>query len=248
MKLADKYLSNTFERTFLMAMLTRYQKSGGFIQIVQLIETCGKQKQDNFLQMIEKEDARWSTAIRDKMLTIEKIFSWENSALNEIAGRLQELTLATAMHGLKEEENERLLSTYSHSQRRNIEDLFKAKSPTPAEVSSAFIKILQEVRNMITNGYLRVDKFAPELAIPEGFEDKLGKSMHQPSMDSSAAESESATASAAPAHTSSNASGASSAEVNSLKSRLHLLQNENNQLKNELKIFKEKLAQIKKIA
>ncbi len=106
-----------------MAMLTRYQKSGGFIQILQLIETCGKQKQENFLQMIEKEDPRWATAIKDKMLTIEKIFSWENAVLNEVAGRLQELTLATAMHGLKPEENARLLSTYTHSQRRNIESV-----------------------------------------------------------------------------------------------------------------------------
>ena len=39
-----------------MSTLSRYQKSGGFIQLVQLIETCGKQKQDNFLSMIEKEE------------------------------------------------------------------------------------------------------------------------------------------------------------------------------------------------
>lgn len=245
------------ERTTCMAMLTRYQKAGGFIQIVQLIETCGKQKQDNFLQMIEAEDPRWASAIREKMLTIEKIFAWENSVLNEVAGRLQQLTLATAMHGLKPEENERLLSTYSHSQRRNVEDLFKTKAPTPAEISSAYIKILQEVRSMITNGYLRVEKFAPELAIPEGFEDKLGKSIFQPNIESSneptsfAAASESA---APPAHSSkthtsnAHASSHSDAETNALRSRLQLLQNENTQLKSELRIFKEKIAQIKKIA
>ena len=235
-----------------MAMLTRYQKSGGFIQLVQLIETCGKQKQDNFLQMIESEDPRWAHAIREKMLTMEKIFSWENSIVSEIAGRLQELTLATAMHGLKQEERDRLLATYTHSQRRNIEDLFKSKAPLPTEISSAYIKILQEVRNMISHGYLRVEKFAPDLIIPESFEDKLGKSIFQPSIVNSAPSLEGfgpSTPITPPpaAHPPANGT-ASDAEVASLRARVQALLNENNQLKTELRTFKDKIAQIKKIA
>src|SRR5687767_4705782 len=133
-----------------MSMLSRYQKSGGFVQLIQLIETCGKQKQDNFLGMIEKEDVRWAQAIKDKMLSMEKILAWDDNVVAEIAGRLQELTLATALHGLTPSQCERLLRTYSHSQKRNIEDLKNSKAPNPAEISSAYIKILQEVRNMIS--------------------------------------------------------------------------------------------------
>lgn len=250
-----------------MSMLTRYQKSGGFIQLLQLIETCGKQKQENFLQMIEKEDPRWANAIKEKMLTIEKIFSWEDAVLHEISGRLQELTLATVVHGLKPEERDRFLSAFTHSQRRNIDDLSKAKNPSAAELSSAFIKILQEVRNMITMGYLRPEKFAPELALQDGIEEKIGKSMMSAQQananlnsspgenPSSASSFEAAYASAptpapAPARAAggSNGSGHESADVSTLRNKLHALAHENTQLKNELKIYKEKIMQIRKIA
>jgi flagellar motor switch protein FliG len=148
-----------------MSMLARYRKSGGFIQLLTLIETTAKAKQDNFMQMIEKEDPRWAAAIREKMITIEKIFTWENAVLAEIAARLQEIVLATVTHGLKPEDAERLMSTFSHSQKRMIDDLKKEKTPTPAEVNSGYLKMLTEVRNMITNGYIRVEKFAPEMEI-----------------------------------------------------------------------------------
>jgi hypothetical protein len=241
-----------------MSTLSRYQKSGGFIQILQLIETCGKQKQDNFLQMIEKEDKRWSQAIREKMLTIEKVFSWQDAVLAEIAARLQELTIATAMHGLKPEDSERLLKTFTHSQRRNIDDLFKAKTSSPAEVNSAFLKILQEVRNMITHGYIRVDKFAPEMVIGEDIEDKLGKTVLQVRNDEpNSPISESTVAPThepynghhhAPAASHGAGHHANDGEALTLRTRLQATIQENNQLKAEVKILREKLTQIKKIA
>ena len=240
-----------------MAMLSRYQKAGGFLQILQLIETCGKQKQDNFLQMIESENIRWAEAIRVKMLTIEKIISWPDSVLGEVSGRLQKLTLATALHGLKPEDGERLLATYSHSQRRNIDDLFKVKVPPAAEISSAFIKILQEVRSMITNGYLRADKFGPELVIPEDFEEQLGKAVFQAAAAplKSPAETPSRTASSthkpvavAPSAHAQASSNAHDQELHALRTKLQNLTLENSQLKNELNSLREKMAQIKKIA
>jgi hypothetical protein len=223
-------------------MILRYQKSGGFVQLLQLIETCGKQKQDNFLGMIEKEDMRWAQALREKMLTIEKIFSWSDQVLAEIAVRLQQLTLATAMHGLKPEDGERLMQTFSHSQRRNVEDLKKSKSPTPAEISSAYLKILQEVRTMIIQGYLRPEKFAPEMQIPPEFEDKLSKEPifktyqeHSPSVpDMSGFGS-----AASPAPQVVAVAPASAGQA---------LTNENTQLKTQVRLLQDKLIQIKKIA
>ena len=238
-----------------MGMISRYQKPGGFLQLLQLIETCGKQKQDNFLKMIEQEDPNWAQAIKEKMITIEKLFSWDDAIIAEISGRLQQLTLATAMHGLKEEENNKLLRTYSHSQRRLIEDLNKAKNPVPSEISSAFIKIIQETRNMISQGYLRPDKFAPALSIPDKIEEILGKNPTQrrdsqvEAQANPAVSQSEAQAVATPTNPTANGSGgASDQELQTLRVKLRVLTTENSNLKTELKLLRDKISQIKKIA
>jgi hypothetical protein len=243
-----------------MSMLSRYRKLGGFVQLLQLIETCGKQKQDNFLQIIEKEDIEWANTIRKKMLTLEKVLGFDNSTLAEISARLQDLTLATALHGFKPEDGERFLTTFTHTQKRNIEDLKTAKVPLPAEINAAFIKILVEVRSMITQGYIRLEKVAPDLMIPEGIEDKIGKApaASQADNDNVFHIEYEGTGSAASASSHSHATHSDqrnhgapdhdAAETGALRAKLQAIANENYQLKTELKILREKLAQIKKIA
>lgn len=242
-----------------MSMLSRYQKSGGFVQLLQLIETCGKQKQENFLSMIEGEDVRWSQAIKEKMLTIEKILKWSDDVLAEVVARLQPLTFATFLHGVKPEDRERMLKTFTHAQKRIVDDLYNSKVPSPSEINSAYLKVLQEVRHMMVHAQLRVEKFAPEMVIAEDIEDKLGKSVGVHFQSSSGASSAgTTTASMAgmashPVHShhdhhSSKSSGASSEEVTHLRNQVHMLSSENEHLKTELKVAKEKLAQIKKIA
>ena len=105
-----------------MSMLSRYRKSGGFKQLLMLIETCGKQKQENFLKLIEAEDAKWAQAVKTKMLSMEKILSWDAEVLAEIFSRVQDLTMATAMHGLTEDDWKKISSTFSHSQIRKLEE------------------------------------------------------------------------------------------------------------------------------
>ncbi len=245
-----------------MSMLSRYQKSGGFVQLLQLIETCGKNKQENFLTIIEGEDVRWAHAIREKMLTIEKILKWPDEILAEVAARLQALTLATFLHGIKTEDRDRVLKTFTHTQKRNVDDLFASKTPAPSEISSAFLKVLQEVRYMMTHSYIRADKFASEMVIGEDIEDKLGKSVgiHFPSMhqlaNSTSAPSPNSHAAASTSHTShghheqatTKNTGASNEDVIHLQKQVHSLALENELLKSELRGIKDKLAQIKKIA
>ena len=101
-----------------MSMLSRYRKSGGFVQILQLIETCGKKKQDNFLRMIEEEDPKWAEALQEKMLTMDKILDWDDNTVAEIFSRVQEMTLATAAHGFTPEQYEKVTKMFSHSQKR----------------------------------------------------------------------------------------------------------------------------------
>jgi hypothetical protein len=233
-----------------MSMLARYRKSGGFLQILKLIETCGKQKQDNFLKMIEEEDPKWAEALREKMLTIDKILSWDDNTVSEISARLQQMTLATALLGLPPESCEKLLKMFSHSQKRVIDDIKAAKESNPGEISAAFTKIIEEVRGLIKEGDLRVEKFAPELIVPDGIEEKLGKNMGTSVLGDSDEPSAPPNMDAFGGGSKSNggAGTASSADVNALRQKVSSLNHENQLLKNELKIAKDKLTQIKRIA
>lgn len=232
-----------------MGMLSRYQKSGGFIQLLQLIETCGPAKQEKFLKIIDEEDSRWSNKIRQKMLSMEKILSWNDQVLAEIAIRLNELTLAVAIHGLKPEDWGRFSQTFSHSQKRRIEDLKEEKNPSNGEISASYIQIIEEVREMITHGYLRIDKVDPELAIEDDIEEKISHEL----MDISNMEIDLPVIELHPKANGSTSTANSNdpkhqAEVNALKQQVILLAQENKKIKNELQSALQKLTQIRKLS
>jgi hypothetical protein len=233
-----------------MGMLSRYQKAGGFIQILKLIETCGKQKQEQFLNIIHGEDPKWSHAIKEKMLSMEKILSWPEATLAEIAGRLQPMTLATAKLGLSPGDWEKFTKTLSHSQRRGIDDLAAAKVASPAEISAAYVKIMEEVRLMMKEGYLRLEKFAPELHIDDDIEEKIGKHMGVGSAtaDKHETASDSAPNMEAFAPPPAGADANTVKEINGMRLKMQQLSQEVTTLKTENKTLKEKLANIKKLA
>lgn len=158
-----------------MSMLDRYRKPGGFYQLVSLVETCGTQKQIKFLEIIHAEDPKWSEMLRSKMLDINRIYSWNDETIREIVGTLQDLTLAIVLHGATKETKERLLKILTVSRRRKIEDLFQSTNPTPLEVTSMQYKIIETVRKMSHDGFLRFDKFDPDLFMSSDIEDFLNK-------------------------------------------------------------------------
>ncbi len=103
------------------------------------------------------------------------MLNWNDNTIAEVSKGLAVLTLATAMHGLSSEQSSRLLQTHTHAQKRTIDDLFKTNSPSPAEISAAFLKIIEEARAMMLDGRLRAEKFAPELIISENIEELLAQ-------------------------------------------------------------------------
>ncbi len=231
-----------------MGTLDRYQKSGGFLQLLQLIETCGPQKQEKFLNMVNEEDPRWSLAIQKKMLTMDKIMTWSDEVISEIAGSVQELTLAVAFHGLKPEDRQRFYRTFSFSQRRKIDDLFETNKPTPADISAAYIKIFTEVRRLMHEGALRSDKVDPEVFVPDGIEDALRKGADMTPVKTSptlAVVEKEVTVD----HSKQAASSSVDAdELRNLRKKLIVLAEENNSLKQDMQNLKAKIEQIKKIA
>lgn len=232
-----------------MAMLSRYQKSGGFIQLLKLIESCGKQKQENFLKLIAEENPKWAQVVQAKMLSIPKIMSWDSQVLAEISSRLNELTLATALHGFTEEEWVKLSSTFSHSQKRRIEDLRDEKEANAAEISAAFQKILLDVRQLISDGQIRVEKFAPELVIEDNIEENMGKIDVSASIASGDSESSSSGESLNFDFPPPSSNGANhSQELTQMYRKMQSIHNENQTLKMENKKLKEKLLNIRKMA
>lgn len=237
-----------------MSMISRYQKSGGFIQLLKLIETSGKTKQENFIKIIEKEDARWAAAIRQKMLSIERILSWDDNVQAEIFSRVNELTLATALHGFNESQWGKLSKTFSSSQTRRILDLKNSRHANAAEISAAYVKILEDVRAMISDGSIKIDRIAPELVLGENIEDRIMKGEHSAPIHSVVHEQTRGfdyTQFEVLDHSIAPQLGAHNGDeplTKDLKHKLVLLANENATLKNEVKVLKERLGQIKKLS
>jgi flagellar motor switch protein FliG len=82
-----------------MGMLDRYKKKGGFFQLLQLLETSPTTKREQFLTLIAGESPVWEEALRKRILTITRVYSWEGQYLVEIFTRVHPTTLAYALHG-----------------------------------------------------------------------------------------------------------------------------------------------------
>lgn len=232
-----------------MGMLDRYRKSGGFVQLLQLLETCGEAKQKKLLEMIEAEDARWSSALKKKILSIDVIFGWPQEQLAEIVGQLQELTLAFTLKGLSPELQEKAQVTLSHGQKRRLNDLVEGRSVSQGEINTAFAKVIEEVRDQINNGYLRPKEFDPERAIEEDIEEKLALAPLFPVGDG---EDEPAVAGEdlvfdLPGESSGGDSSGLQKQVNRLKNEVAQLKRENSRLKVQATDSKDTINKIKKL-
>lgn len=247
-----------------MSMLDRYKKPGGFVQLLALVETCGPAKQEKFLELIKNEDTHWADAIKQKMLTIDRIYSWNDEQLNEIFGTLQDLTVAVALSAADEALRDRIQGFFSHGRKRKIEDLFGAAQPTAAEVAATHMKIIESVRKMEQDGFLRLEKFDAELEVSEDIEDDLAKLALAPKPVIGFAGLEvtgvglSAGASSGGVEvyqTSTNTVGPNEQvhesrlmEIQTLKKRVAELSKESAMLRHELSLARSKLDQIRKIA
>lgn len=228
-----------------MSMIERYRKPGGFVQLLNLIETTGKDKQEKFLKMIADENPTWEVEVRKRLLTLDKVLGWNHTYLVEIFPRVQTIQLAMIAGGLPPEKFEGFMNILNFKERRQVEDILKEKKPTPGETSSGIMKLFAEIRKMESEGSLKFDKFDPDMVIPEDIEEKLGKGISL-----SAISSKDLDDAAASVPQSMGASIPSNVleELAGLRKKLVTLSQENNKLQTDNKVMKEKLDQIKKIA
>lgn len=238
-----------------MSMLDRYRKAGGFQQILKLLETCGPQKQEKFLELVRAEDPRWADAIKSKMLDTNRIFSWKDETLAEIFGVLQDITVSVIFIN-SPQVKERVEKFLTHGRRRKIEDLIGSTKPSAAEISSMNMKMIETVRQMAHDGQLRFDKVDPSLVMDDKFEENLLRPQAAVPLSSASNDtfkieydSPPATEPAAPvAAAASGAGDRSVAELTELRRKVADLGRENAVLRHELNVAKNKLDQIKKIA
>ncbi len=132
-----------------MSSLLRYKKSGGFFQLLSLIETFGPQKKEKFLEMIEGESSAWAAALREKMITLERIFSWPDQVIVEVYKRLPVKSQAYAQLGLKDDQKQKVMQFYSQSEQRRLADVMAESQPKPEEIQATLFKMVEVARRMI---------------------------------------------------------------------------------------------------
>jgi|GEM_PF-1560595 len=157
-----------------MSMIDRYKKRGGFLQLVQLLETMGTEKREKFLSQISAETPLWESAIRQKMITLDRMIKWPIESLMEFIPNIPPLILAKAVFPMTPEKRAFFVNTLAFGGKKICEEFFKENhAPPPGEIASSQIKIMTEARASIVQGKLKLDKCDPELFIPENFEDLL---------------------------------------------------------------------------
>lgn len=245
-----------------MGMVDRYKKSGGFVQLLQVLETCGPKKYEQFMNIITSEDPSWAEAIESKMLNFDKILNWKPEVMLEVLANVNSLAFVTAVKGLAPDAQAKFLASLSNQEKRRFETQLVDMKPTPMEVSSCMMKVISETRGLLTSGTLKAAKIDQNLVIPENFEDKLSAKVQK---GNSLLESDvmfgdeipyavpagggipNLAAVSSPS-SSGGSVGGSAAEADKMQRKLVTLVREVQTLKQENSVLKDKLEKIKKIA
>lgn len=148
-------------------MLNRFRKPGGFLQLVQLIETTEIAKQKNLLHLVGKEDPGWAHLLRLKTLSIDRIFSWPPDILYKILPEMPLPLLTVIYMTAQDERRAKILASIPHPLVRKIQDLCEQIGSPEAQLFSANIKLLQLVRELHNNGTIDFNRFDPALHIED---------------------------------------------------------------------------------
>ena len=92
--------------------------------------------------IINTEDPSWALAIKEKMLTFDRILSWKPEAILEVLANVNPLAFSTAIKGLNPEQLNKFLSAISHQEKRRIEQQLADIKPNPNEIASCAIELL----------------------------------------------------------------------------------------------------------
>jgi len=154
-------------------MLDRYKKSGGFLQLVKLLEGFGKEKKEKFLKLVEAEDPMWAEILDSKLLSIERILGWSDVAVAEITTRMHDKNMAAVLHGISAEKKDHLLSIVGTSDRTRFENALDEIKPSAGEISASMVMMLEQTRELISKKYLKLEDIDPDMIIPDDIEEHI---------------------------------------------------------------------------
>ncbi len=158
-----------------MAMVDRYRKSGGFNELLKVLETCNAKKREQIMAIIQSETPEWAAAIDQKTITFAQIISWESNVFLDIVSSIPSLQMAIALKSLTPAEYQVVLKKLSHQEQRKLELVYDEIKPTPVDISSGVFKVIGDVRDLIGKSVVKVEKFDMRLHIPNNFEATLVK-------------------------------------------------------------------------
>lgn len=150
-----------------MSMLARYKKQGGFEQLLLLLETSNTKKQEQFFKLIEAESPTTAALLKAKMISVEKILSWDVAFLGDITSQIPAKILAIVLKNQPENIQTKAISTFQHGKKQEIMNLMKDAGKTPGEIETARMKFITTVRDMNRNKVIKIEKVAPDLDISD---------------------------------------------------------------------------------
>ncbi|MDB2426209.1 hypothetical protein N9W41_01555 [bacterium] len=152
-----------------MSTLNRFKKPGGFKQLLFLIESSNTAKKEQLLKVVANEDQTWAGHIQDRMLTIDKIFSFDGETLEKIISRIPGTTWVKALFHLEEgprkELFDKITQFISHAQKVQLEADIAELDPPPDQVTAAHILIIKTARSLQEAGELPLEKLDDSLNI-----------------------------------------------------------------------------------
>jgi hypothetical protein len=165
----------------------------------------------------------------------------------EVLPRLTANVIGCAISPLPPDQRENFLKGMDFGERKKAEEYLKEAKPNVGEVFASQMKIISEIRKVVAEGVLKLEKVDPVLCVPDNIEEILdsgGSGLAQliPA-DSGATNEVTNSGIALPA-----AGGAPSEEILALRRKVMALSQENIALKNQVQALQNKLEAIRKAA
>ncbi len=158
-----------------MAMVDRYRKSGGLNELLKVLETCNSKKREQIMTIIRSETPEWAVAIEQKTIDFTMILTWDSNVLLDIVANIPSLQMAIAFKSLSPGDYQILLKKLSHQEQRKLETVASEINPNVADIASGVLKVIGEVRELISKQVVKLEKIDLNLHIPNNFEASLVK-------------------------------------------------------------------------
>lgn len=147
-----------------MSLLFRYRKQvNGFEQLVHLVESSTPPKQEKFLKLIDAEDSHWGEILRLKMLSLERVFSWEHETLSFVLRSFTGRQLALLLYENKSEYLTTAKELLNELQKEELEFWLANVDFGKSEQVAMVCIFIEKVREMITDEKIHLPSVDPSL-------------------------------------------------------------------------------------